>query len=359
MAHDITTIPNIQVDLIDPRTGRMDRAWRMFFENLWKLQGSGTTDITVEDLQKSPQFEPPIPFPDDVSPPQSVIQIPEDVLPPTPQLGTIASYNLDGSPTAGGVSYGTGPAIAVTPAGTLGQVLTSAAAATPTWTTPTVGTVTSVSVVSANGLAGTVATATTTPAITLSTSVTGLLKGNGTAVSAATSGTDYAPATSGSAILYGNSGGFSNVAIGSGLTFIAGTLASTDVGGTVTDVAALTLGTTGTDLSSTVANGTTTPVITLQVPTASAANRGALSSTDWTTFNNKQAALSSMYVAQAFTAQTTIVVTHNFGKYPVVNVIDNTGAVVVPLTITHSSLNAFTVTFSAATTGSIIAVIGY
>ena len=58
-------------------------------------------------------------------------------------------------------------------------------------------------------------------------------------------------------------------------------------GGTVTSVAALTLGTTGTDLSSTVANGTTTPVITLQVPTASATNRGALSSADWTTFNGK------------------------------------------------------------------------
>ena len=53
------------------------------------------------------------------------------------------------------------------------------------------GTVTSVSVVSANGLAGTVATATTTPAITLSTSVTGILKGNGTAISAASAGTDY------------------------------------------------------------------------------------------------------------------------------------------------------------------------
>ena len=53
------------------------------------------------------------------------------------------------------------------------------------------GTVTSVSLVSANGLAGTVATATSTPAITLSTSVTGVLKGNGTAISAATAGTDY------------------------------------------------------------------------------------------------------------------------------------------------------------------------
>jgi hypothetical protein len=53
------------------------------------------------------------------------------------------------------------------------------------------GTVTDVSVVSANGLAGTVATSTTTPAITLSTTVTGVIKGNGTALSAATAGTDY------------------------------------------------------------------------------------------------------------------------------------------------------------------------
>lgn len=54
------------------------------------------------------------------------------------------------------------------------------------------GTVSSVSVVSANGFAGTVATNTTTPDITLTTSITGLLKGNGTAISAATAGTDYA-----------------------------------------------------------------------------------------------------------------------------------------------------------------------
>jgi hypothetical protein len=72
------------------------------------------------------------------------------------------------------------------------------------------------------------------------------------------------------------------------------TIASTGGGsGTVTNVSALTLGTTGTDLSSTVANSTTTPVITLNVPTASATNRGALSSTDWSTFNGKQAALVS------------------------------------------------------------------
>jgi hypothetical protein len=55
------------------------------------------------------------------------------------------------------------------------------------------GTVTNVSVVSANGFAGTVATDTTTPAITLSTTVTGVLKGNGTAISSAVANTDYVP----------------------------------------------------------------------------------------------------------------------------------------------------------------------
>jgi len=82
------------------------------------------------------------------------------------------------------------------------------------------------------------------------------------------------------------------------INFVGATVTATNSGddvtvnvsagtGTVTSVAALTLGTTGTNLSSTVANGTTTPVITLNVPTASATNRGALSSTDWTTFNSK------------------------------------------------------------------------
>ena len=61
-----------------------------------------------------------------------------------------------------------------------------------TWATPSgAGTVTTVSVVTANGFAGTVATATSTPAITLTTSITGVLKGNGTAISAASAGTDY------------------------------------------------------------------------------------------------------------------------------------------------------------------------
>jgi Pectate lyase superfamily protein len=62
------------------------------------------------------------------------------------------------------------------------------------------GTVTGTSVVSANGFAGTVANSTTTPAITLTTTVSaGMVKSTGSAFSAATAGTDYqAPLTSGS-----------------------------------------------------------------------------------------------------------------------------------------------------------------
>ena len=57
------------------------------------------------------------------------------------------------------------------------------------------GTVTAVSVVSANGFTGS-SSGGATPALTLTTSITGVLKGNGTALSAASAGSDYvAPAT--------------------------------------------------------------------------------------------------------------------------------------------------------------------
>ena len=73
------------------------------------------------------------------------------------------------------------------------------------------GTVTSVAVATANGFAGSVATSTTTPNITLSCNTIGILQGNGTAISAIT--------------------------VGSGLSFSGGTLAaSSSAGGTVTSV---------------------------------------------------------------------------------------------------------------------------
>jgi hypothetical protein len=108
-------------------------------------------------------------------------------------------------------------------------------------------------------------------------------------------------------IQYNNTTGAISITQASGST--NGFLSSTDWNtfnnktsnvGTVTSVAALTLGTTGTDLSSSVANGTTTPVITLNVPTASASNRGALSAADWTTFNGKENAITAGTTAQYY-----------------------------------------------------------
>jgi hypothetical protein len=108
-------------------------------------------------------------------------------------------------------------------------------------------------------------------------------------------------------IEYNNTTGAISITQASGST--NGFLSSTDWNtfnnktsnvGTVTSVAALTLGTSGTDLSSSVANSTTTPVITLNVPTASAANRGALSAADWTTFNSKENAIVAGTTAQYY-----------------------------------------------------------
>lgn len=57
------------------------------------------------------------------------------------------------------------------------------------------GTVTAVSIASANGFTGS-SSGGTTPALTIATSITGILKGNGTAISAATVGTDYVTGSS-------------------------------------------------------------------------------------------------------------------------------------------------------------------
>jgi hypothetical protein len=76
-----------------------------------------------------------------------------------------------------------------------------------------------------NGFAGTVIDLNNEATVTLKTTVIGIVKGNGTALSAAVSGTDYAPPTSGGSILSGNgAGGFSNVTVSTGLSFAASIL---------------------------------------------------------------------------------------------------------------------------------------
>jgi len=118
--------------------------------------------------------------------------------------------------------------------------------------------------------------------------------------------------------------------------------------GTVTSVAALTLGTTGTDLSSTVANGTTTPVITLQVPTASASNRGALSSADWSTFNNKAAALSGTINTIAYWDSATTIASLALATYPSLTELSYVKGVTSAI---QTQLNAKQATITLTTTG--------
>jgi hypothetical protein len=311
-----TPITPPRVPLIDPRTGLIDRAWYLFFLSLNNIatgviDDSGLTfsseslissyDLALQALTQEVQTQPSTSAVE-----SQVAEIQKQIdalnLLPPPTLGTVTAVTatapvVSSGGTAPDISLAAGYGDTQNPyaAKTANYVLagpTTGAAAVPTFRAlvaadiPALpygtGTVTSVSVVSANGFAGTVANPTTTPALTLTTSISGVLYGNGTALAAATISAPLA-----------YSAGTLSITQASSST--NGFLSSTDWNtfnnkgsGTVTSVAALTLGTTGTDLSSTVANSTTTPVITLNVPTASATNRGALSSTDWSTFNNKQ-----------------------------------------------------------------------
>jgi hypothetical protein len=111
------------------------------------------------------------------------------------KIATTALVNLTSGVT-GILPVANGGTATATPALVAGSGVTISG----TWPNQTInatgtgGTVTAVSVVSANGLAGT-SSGGATPALTLSTSITGVLKGNGTAISAAVAGTDYVTPT--------------------------------------------------------------------------------------------------------------------------------------------------------------------
>jgi hypothetical protein len=225
------------VPLIDPRTGLIDRAWYLFFLSLNNIATAvvddtvlgpssesliASYDAALRALAQEVETLPPVvtlPVPDVLGDCCSALvsqtaemqkQIEALNLLPPPAQGTVTAVTatapvVSSGGTAPDISLASGygdtqnPYAAKTanyvlaaPNGSSGvptfrALVTADIPALPYGT----GTVTSVSVVSANGFAGTVATSTTTPAITLTTSITGLLKGNGTAISAAVANTDY------------------------------------------------------------------------------------------------------------------------------------------------------------------------
>jgi len=231
MPSNTTQITPPRVPIIDERTGAVSREWYRWFYNLYTITGEGLgitpvinggtglgtiptngqlligngTGYTLNTLTASSGITVTNAAGTITVANSGVLSFSGGATGLTPATATTGAVTLAGTlaianggtngsatPTAYGVAYGDGSAYAFTAAGTTGQILTATTGSAPTWAAPaTSGTVTSVSVVSANGFAGTVATATTTPAITISTTITGVLKGNGTAISAAVPNTDY------------------------------------------------------------------------------------------------------------------------------------------------------------------------
>lgn len=115
-----------------------------------------------------------------------------------PVVPTSGDYTTDQVTEGTNNLYFTGARVAAALAQGTGITLTTVNGITTISSTVSggTGTVTDVSIVAANGFAGTTANETTTPALTISVSVTGILKGDGTGVSQAIEGVDFSPGTS-------------------------------------------------------------------------------------------------------------------------------------------------------------------
>jgi hypothetical protein len=228
------------VPLIDPRTGYIDRAWYLFFLSLNNvatgvIDDSGLTfssesiiasyEAALQALAQEVETQPP---PVDLSAElikqieaAGLVDCCSSLLSQVAEMQKqLEALNLLPPPTQGTVTAVTATAPVVSSGGiapdislaaaygdtlnpyaakTANYVLagpTTGASAVPAFRAlvvgdiPTLGYVTAVSVVSANGFAGT-SSGGSTPALTLTTTITGILKGNGTAISAAVANTDY------------------------------------------------------------------------------------------------------------------------------------------------------------------------
>lgn len=74
-------------------------------------------------------------------------------------------------------------------------------------------------------------------------------------------------------------------------------------------------------------------------------------------FSTPAASAPNSYGAVTFTGTSQNVI-HNFGAYPNVQVLNSSGAVIIPLSIVNNTLNDFTVTFSVSGTYTILYTVG-
>ena len=216
--------------------------------------------------------------------------------------GNTVAYNRGGTGqssafTAGGIVYGsTTSALAVTPIGTTGQVLTSAGAGTPTWTTPTTGTVTSVT-----GTSPVVSSGGNTPAISMpaaTTSVSGYLTSTdwntfngkqpaGTYVNSVSGTTGRITSTGGTTPVIDLASGVATAGTTGSSTLIP--VVTIDTYGRVTSITTASnpqgTVTSVTGTAPVVSSGGATPAISMAA--ANTTTNGYLTSTDWNTFNGK------------------------------------------------------------------------
>jgi hypothetical protein len=127
----------------------------------------------------------------------------------------------------------------------------------------------------------------------------------------------------------------------------------------------ITLGTSGTDVNVTGSPITSSGNITINLPTASATNRGALSSADWITFNSKQPAGNyvTLDTTQTITAQKvfntsgssdSVIISHGSGSGIALDVIKAGNSEAIRVTKTSGSGNAMTISGGNFEAGTIV-----
>jgi hypothetical protein len=175
-----TQITPPRVPIIDERTGAISRQWYRWFYSLYTFTGEGTgilpvtsggtglgtiptngqlligngTGYTLNTLGVGAGISVTNGLGTIAVANTGVLSVSGGTTGLTPATATTGAVTLAGrlaianggtnataTPTAGGIAYGTGTAYAFSLAGTSGQMLTSAGAGTPTWTTPVVNTV--------------------------------------------------------------------------------------------------------------------------------------------------------------------------------------------------------------------------
>jgi len=306
-----TQITPPRVSLIDERTGAVSREWYRWFYSLYDIVGTGTGIIPVTSGGTGLSTIPTngqlligngTGYALNTLTPSSGITVTNaagtitiansgvlsfsggttGLTPATATTGAvtlagtlgIANGGTNGSatPTAYGVAYGTGTAYVFTAAGTTGQVLTATTGSAPTWAAPaTSGTVTSVSFT--GGLI-TVATPTTTPALTVAGTNGGVVYFSSASTWASSAALDA------NALVIGGGAGVapSTVTTGTGVVTALGVNTGT-AGAFVVNGGAL-----GTPSSGTVTNLTGTASININGTVgATTANTGAFTSLSYTT----------------------------------------------------------------------------